>query len=65
VDHCWYRVNAMKKLLSLAGLERRRIAMGYVEVNEPASFVRMVESHLDVLEQLPPLPQDDKTRGRL
>ena len=47
IDHCWYRVNAMKKLLSLAGLERRRISLGYVEVNEPESFVRMVESHLE------------------
>jgi len=65
VDHCWYRVNAVKKLLSLAGLERRRIAMGYVDVNEPESFVRMVESHMDLLEKLPPLPRDDKTRARL
>ena len=65
VDHCWYRVNAMKKLLSLAGLERRRIAMGYVEVNEPEAFVRMVESHMDTLDKLPPLPRDDQTRARL
>jgi heterodisulfide reductase subunit A len=65
VDHCWYRVNAMKKLLSLAGLERRRIAIGYVEVNEPESFVRMVESQMDTLEKLPPLPQDDKTKAKL
>jgi len=65
VDHCWHRVNIMKKLLSLAGLERRRIAMGYVEVNEPDSFVRMVESHMDILEKVPPLPRDDKTRAKL
>jgi heterodisulfide reductase subunit A2 len=65
VDHCWYRVNAMKKLLSLAGLERRRIAVGYVEVNEPESFVRMVESHLDAMEKLPPLPKDDQTLAKL
>ncbi|MBM4283788.1 MAG: hydrogenase iron-sulfur subunit [Deltaproteobacteria bacterium] len=65
VDHCWYRVNAMKKLLSLAGLERRRIGIGYVEVNEPESFARMVESHLEALEQLPPLPQDDLTTTKL
>ncbi len=65
VDHCWYRVNAMKKLLSLAGLERRRISMGYVEPNEPESFVRMVESHLENLEKLPPLPTDDKTKAKL
>jgi len=65
VDHCWYRISAMKKLLSLAGLERRRIAVGYVEVNEPESFVGMVESHLDTLGKLPPLPRDDKTRAKL
>ena len=65
VDHCWYRVSAMKKLLSLAGLERRRIAMGYVDVNEPESFVQMVDSHLDILEKLPPLPRDDKTKAKL
>lgn len=65
VDHCWYRVNAMKKLLSLAGLERRRISMGYVEPNEPESFVRMVESHLESLEKLPPMPMDDKTKAKL
>ncbi|MDO9530741.1 MAG: hydrogenase iron-sulfur subunit [Deltaproteobacteria bacterium] len=65
VDHCWHRVNVVKKLLSLAGLERRRLAMGYVEVNEPESFVSMVESHMDGMEKLPPLPQDDKTKARL
>jgi coenzyme F420-reducing hydrogenase delta subunit/ferredoxin len=65
VDHCWQRVNIVKKLLSLAGLERRRIAMGYVEVNEPESFVRMVESYMEGLEKLPPLPRDDKTRAKL
>jgi coenzyme F420-reducing hydrogenase delta subunit/NAD-dependent dihydropyrimidine dehydrogenase PreA subunit len=65
VDHCWYRVSAVKKLLSLAGLERRRIAMGYLEVNEPESFVQMVDSHLDTLEKLPPLPRDDKTKAKL
>ena len=65
VDHCWYRVSAVKKLLSLAGLERRRIAMGYLDVNEPESFVQMVESHLDTLEKLPPLPRDDKTKAKL
>jgi coenzyme F420-reducing hydrogenase delta subunit/ferredoxin len=65
VDHCWYRVNAMKKLLSLAGLERRRISIGYVEVNEPNSFARMVESHMESLGKLPPLPQDEKSKAKL
>jgi heterodisulfide reductase subunit A len=65
VDHCWYRVNAMKKLLSLAGLERRRIAIGYVEVNEPEAFVRMVESQMETIGKLPPLPKDEQTKAKL
>ncbi len=65
VDHCWYRVNVVKKLLSLAGLDRRRIAMGYVNVNEPESFVRMVESRMESLEQLPPITRDDKNKAKL
>jgi len=65
VDHCWYRVNIMKKLLTLAGLERRRITMGYVDVNEPEAFVRMVESHLDGMQKLAPISRDDKTKTKL
>jgi coenzyme F420-reducing hydrogenase delta subunit len=65
VDHCWQRVNVVKKLLSQAGLERRRLTMGYVEVNEPESLVRMIESHLNNLEKLPPLSRDDGTKARL
>ena len=65
VDHSWYRVNIMKKLLSLAGLERRRITMGYVDVNQPEGFVRMVESHLDGMQKLAPIKRDEKTKTKL
>ena len=65
VDHSWYRVNVMKKLLSLAGLERRRITMGYVDVNQPEAFVSMVESHVDGMAQLPPINRDESTKTKL
>ncbi len=65
VDHCWVRVNIMKKLLSLAGLERRRITMGYVDVNQPEAFVRMVESHLDGMQKLAPINRDEQTKTKL
>jgi coenzyme F420-reducing hydrogenase delta subunit/NAD-dependent dihydropyrimidine dehydrogenase PreA subunit len=65
VDHCWYRVNIMKKLLSLAGLERRRISMGYLDVNQPEAFVRMVESHLDAMASLAPIKRDEKIQTKL
>jgi heterodisulfide reductase subunit A len=65
VDHSWYRVNIMKKLLSLAGLERRRITMGYVDVNQPEAFVNMVESHVDAMAHLDPFNRDEATKTKL
>jgi coenzyme F420-reducing hydrogenase delta subunit/NAD-dependent dihydropyrimidine dehydrogenase PreA subunit len=65
VDHSWYRVNVMKKLLTLAGLERKRITMGYVDVNQPDAFVGMVESHLDKMQQLAPINRDESTKTKL
>jgi heterodisulfide reductase subunit A len=66
VDHAWYRINVMKKLLSLAGVERRRLAMGYVDVNQPESLVRMVESYLDGMDRLAPLDREnEKLKAKL
>jgi heterodisulfide reductase subunit A len=65
VDHCRYRVDATKRLLSLAGLEPQRLAMGYLEINQPGTFIRMVDSHLIELAKLPALSRDSKTRAKL
>jgi coenzyme F420-reducing hydrogenase delta subunit/NAD-dependent dihydropyrimidine dehydrogenase PreA subunit len=65
VDHSWYRVNVLKKLLTLAGLERKRITMGYVDVNQPEAFVGMVESHVDGMAHLPPINRDESTKTKL
>jgi coenzyme F420-reducing hydrogenase delta subunit/ferredoxin len=65
VDHAWYRINVMKKLLSQAGLERRRIGLGYVDVNQPDGFVRMVDSFLGGMDNLTPINRDEKTLAKL
>jgi heterodisulfide reductase subunit A-like polyferredoxin/coenzyme F420-reducing hydrogenase delta subunit len=65
VDHSWIRVNFIKKLLHLAGIERERIALGYVDVNKPEDYIRMVESFMEILEKLGPMPRDEQTRKRL
>lgn len=65
VDHTWYRVSLMKKLLKMSGLERRRISLGYVDVNEPDVFVRMVESFIGEVDGMKPINRSEKSRKLL
>lgn len=65
VDHTWYRVYLMKKLLAMSGIDRERIAIGYVDVNQPEGFVKMVDSFLDGLDRLGPLERTEEKKKRL
>jgi len=65
VDHTWYRVSLVKKLLKMSGLERRRISLGYVDVNEPDVFVRMVESFVGEVDGMKPIDRNDESRRLL
>jgi heterodisulfide reductase subunit A len=65
VDHTWHRVYLMKKLLAMCGLERQRIALGYVDVNQPEAFVRMTESFLEQLDKMGPLEPAKDQQKRL
>jgi coenzyme F420-reducing hydrogenase delta subunit/ferredoxin len=44
VDHAWSRVNLMKKLFTLCGFERSRIALAHADLNRPEEFIHTVES---------------------
>jgi hypothetical protein len=55
----------MKRLLSLSGLERQRISLGYVDVNEPEKFVRMVDSFLDEADSMGPINRTEEQQMRL
>ena len=44
IDHTWSRVWVLKKLLSLCGLERERIALAHSDITQPDRFVITVES---------------------
>jgi coenzyme F420-reducing hydrogenase delta subunit/ferredoxin len=44
VDHAWSRVNLMKKLFTLCGFERGRIALAHADLNRPEEFIHTVES---------------------
>jgi coenzyme F420-reducing hydrogenase delta subunit/NAD-dependent dihydropyrimidine dehydrogenase PreA subunit len=65
VDHTWHRVYLMKKLLGMSGLERKRIALGYVDVNQPEAFVRMADVFLDHLDNIAPLDRSADQKKKL
>jgi heterodisulfide reductase subunit A len=65
VDHAWQRVDLMKKLLAMSGVERRRISLGYVDVNQPETFVRLTEAFLDHLNDIGPLERSENQKKRL
>ena len=39
LDHTWSRVNLIKKLLGFSGLDRRRIALAHVDLNQPEEYI--------------------------
>ena len=65
VDHAWHRVDLMKKLLAMCGLERQRITLGYVDVNQPEAFVRLTEAFLDNLNDMGPLDRSEDQKKKL
>jgi coenzyme F420-reducing hydrogenase delta subunit len=65
VDHAWHRVDLMKKLLAMCGLERKRIALGYVDVNQPEAFMRLTEAFLDNLDDMGPLDRSEDQKKKL
>ena len=65
VDHTWHRVDLMKKLLAMCGVERQRIALGYVDVNQPEAFVRLTEAFLDQLNDMGPLDCSEDQKKKL
>lgn len=65
LDHTWSRVNLIKKLLGLCGLDRRRIALAHADLNKPEEFIRASESFVQLIEQLGPVNRDTETLERL
>jgi heterodisulfide reductase subunit A-like polyferredoxin/coenzyme F420-reducing hydrogenase delta subunit len=65
VDHAWSRVNLVKKLLSLSGLERQRIALAHCDLNKPEQFVKTVEGFLADIDALGPIPDDEATQEKV
>ncbi len=63
LDHAWSRVSTIKKLLSLCGFDRQRIALAHADLNRPEDFVRTVESFTRTIAAMGPLvrrPEDQE-----
>ena len=65
IDHTWSRVWVLKKLLSLCGLERERIALAHSDITKPDQFVSTVESFMKTMATLGPIQRDAETRSKL
>jgi heterodisulfide reductase subunit A2 len=65
IDHTWSRVWVLKKLLSLCGLERERIALAHSDITRPDQFVGTVESFMKTMAKLGPIPRDAETQNKL
>jgi len=65
IDHTWSRVWVLKKLLSLCGLERERIALAHSDITRPDQFVTTVESFMKTMAALGPIQRDAEIQSRL
>ena len=63
IDHTWSRVWVLKKLLSLCGLERERIALAHSDIIKPDQFVTTVESFMKTMAALGPIRRDAETQA--
>lgn len=65
VDHTWSRVTLIRKLLTVCGIDRRRIAMAHVDLNNPQQYIQAVNSFAELIAKLGPIPKDPETREKL
>lgn len=65
LDHTWSRVLLVKKLLSLIGLDRDRIAMAHLDLNHPEQLARTVDRFVGMIDELGPIPDDAETKAKV
>ncbi|MFH1139113.1 MAG: hydrogenase iron-sulfur subunit [Pseudomonadota bacterium] len=65
LDHSWSRVNLIKKLLTVGGLDRNRIALAHVDINNSEGFVKAVNNFMAEIERLGPIERTPDVQARL
>ncbi|MCP4748836.1 MAG: hydrogenase iron-sulfur subunit [Desulfobacteraceae bacterium] len=65
LDHAWSRVNVVKRLLTLCGFSRDRIALAHSDLNHPEEFVRTVESFNRSVAMIGPIERSKENVDKL
>jgi heterodisulfide reductase subunit A len=65
IDHTWNRVNMIKKLFSLCGIDRRRIALAHADLNKPEEFVKTANSFTSLIRALGPIEDTEANQDKL
>ena len=65
LDHAWSRVNVIKKILSLCGFDRHRIALSHADLNKPEEFIRTVEAFNQMIAALGPIKKTPQNISKL
>jgi heterodisulfide reductase subunit A2 len=65
LDHAWSRVNTIKKLLSLCGFDRQRIALAHADLNRPQDFVRTIDSFTRTIAAMGPMLRSQEDQSKI
>ena len=65
LDHAWSRINFIKKLLTLCGFDRRRIALAHADLNKPEEFIITIESFIREVSSLEAIAKNPLNQGKL
>lgn len=65
IDHAWNRVSMIKKLFSLCGIDRRRIALAHADLNKPEEFVKTANAFTSLIRALGPIEKTQANQDKL
>ncbi len=65
IDHAWSRVNAIKKLFTISGIDRRRIALAHTDIKRAENFAVIIDHFVQTIEKLEPIPKTASIKAKL
>ncbi|MBW1615200.1 MAG: hydrogenase iron-sulfur subunit [Deltaproteobacteria bacterium] len=65
IDHAWSRVNAIKKLFTISGIDRRRIALAHTDIKRVENFAVIIDHFVKTIENLDPIRRTASIEAKL
>ena len=65
IDHAWSRVQLIKKLFTLCGFDRRRIALAHADLNRPEDFVKTSDAFTKQIREMGPIEMTQVNKDKL